>query len=51
MKNEKLTKSEAWEMYLRGEWDLVMPFDHSIERTYIQHLKDIGFVIVEEEEK
>lgn len=32
MKNKKMTKSEAWKMYLHGEWDLVMPFDHSIEK-------------------
>lgn len=50
MKNKKLTKSEALEMYIRGEWYLIMPFDHSIEKTYIQCLKEIGFVIVEEGE-
>ena len=44
-----ITYEEAFRLYLAGHYDEVMPFDNSLEYTFIQKLANQGLIVVDEQ--
>lgn len=47
MKTKTITKIEAYKMYLKMNYDDVMPFDNSLEETFIRYIEKNGYKVIE----
>lgn len=43
--NNQISYTEAFLMYMKGDWYEVLPFDDSIERNFVDMLIEKGFKI------
>lgn len=46
---KQITKHEAYEMYLEGNYELIMPFISRIEEDFVSFLKHLGIEVILEE--
>lgn len=44
-KLKTISKIDAYKMYLKLEYDTVMPFDNSLEETFLRYIEKLGYTV------